>query len=128
MDKEPTNIPRKIEHFIGEDAERAYADIFRAGAPVGGFEDNGLDIPTGDSIIPFVQIKSSLKGAMAFMKESARRNHFIPVCIGEPGEKEEMLDSLKEFGAWIAKDIPDRNILLQQIKVFKDTIDRRLAA
>jgi hypothetical protein len=123
MFREGPEVPRKWSDFIGEDAEKAYAEIFKAGSPIGGHGDKGLDVPTGDQEIPLVQVKSSVKGAMDFFKESARRKNFIPICVGEPGGKEEMLATLKKFGAWIAKDIPDREKFFEQINTFKTKIE-----
>ena len=111
-----------MSQFIGEDAEEEYAKIFGVGLPVGGFGDNGLDVKTGDPEVPLVQVKSSVKGAMDFFKESVKRKRFIPICIGEPGAKEEMLSALKNFGAWVAKDIPGRTELLEQISSFRKAL------
>ncbi|OHA26885.1 MAG: hypothetical protein A3D52_01705 [Candidatus Taylorbacteria bacterium RIFCSPHIGHO2_02_FULL_44_36] len=117
-------VPRRWSDFVGEDAEQAYAEVFKAGPPRGGHGDKGLDVPTGDSEVPFVQVKSSIKGVMDFFRESTRRKEFIPICIGEPGEREEMLSTLKKFGAWIAKDIPDRENFFEQISTFKTKLER----
>lgn len=95
--------------FVGEDFESAYERAF-GGRRNGGFGDGGRDI-----LVPGfggVQVKASPKGAMSFLQESLRRGRFIPLCIGEPGAKEEMLESLKKFGAWVGKEVPGRNELL----------------
>lgn len=89
--------------FLGNDVEQAYANVFGTEV-VGGIGDGGLDVETGDKELPFIQIKSSLEGAKPFLKESLRRKKFIPIAIGEPGSKEEMIESLKKFGGWIGKD------------------------
>lgn len=96
-----------MAHMRGEDTENAYAKVFGTRV-IGGIGDGGLDVPTGDSNVPFVQIKSSVKGLQAFLAESLRRKQFIPVCVGEPGAREEMLRHLQQYGAWIGSDIQDR--------------------
>lgn len=96
-----------MARMTGDDTEGAYAKAFGTRV-IGGIGDGGLDIPTGDNDVPFVQIKSSVKGLQAFLAESLRRRQFIPVCVGEPGAKEEMLRHLKLYGAWIGSDIRDR--------------------
>ncbi len=93
--------------MIGNDTENAYAKAFGSRV-TGGIGDGGLDVPTGDSDVPFIQVKSSVKGLQTFLAESLRRKQFIPVCVGEPGAKEEMLRQLKQHGAWIGSDIRDR--------------------
>lgn len=93
--------------MTGDDTENAYAKVFGTRV-IGGIGDGGLDVSTGDSDVPFVQIKSSVKGLQAFLAESLRRKQFIPVCVGEPGAREEMLWQLKQHGAWIGSDIRDR--------------------
>jgi len=102
-----------VEHQ-GKDVEEAYAAIFNKGIN-GGFNDHGLDVPTGYEEIPFVQIKSSVDGAMAFLAKSIKLHKFIPICIGDPGAKEEMIESLKKFGGWVGQDIPNRQRLLEGI-------------
>jgi hypothetical protein len=96
-----------MSRMTGDDTENAYANVFGTKV-MGGIGDGGLDVSTGDSSVPFVQIKSSIKGLQTFLAESLRRKHFIPVCVGEPGAKEEMLRHLKVYGAWIGSDIQDR--------------------
>ncbi len=99
-----------VTQMLGDDTEHAYDALF-GGRTVGGFGDSGLDILTGDNTIPFVQIKSSAFGLKAFLAESLRRKKFIPVCVGEPGPKKEVLRHLTEYGAWIGTDIPGRDKL-----------------
>ncbi len=98
----------------GNDVEEAYASIFGRGKN-GGFDDHGLDVATGDVEIPFIQVKSSVDGAKAFLAKSIRLHKFIPIALGDPGEKEEMLESLKKFGGWVGPDIPNREKILQGI-------------
>lgn len=101
--------------FHGDDVEQAYAEIFNT-KPVGGFHDNGKDVLTGDKEVPFLQIKSSLIGARSFLKESLKRKKFIPIAIGEPGAKDEMIETIKKYGGWVAKDEPNREKILNSIK------------
>lgn len=108
--------------FLGNDVEEAYAQIFGAGKPEGGVGDAGKDVATGEREIPYVQIKSSWDRARVFLAKSLERKKFIPLCVGEPGSKEEMLASIREFGAWLAKDIPNRDALLPKIKEIRDII------
>lgn len=116
----------KFEHeaqFYGDDVEQAYAKLF--GTKItGGIGDGGLDVPTGDPEIPYVQVKSSFVGARDFFKESLRRKDFIPVVIGEPGTKEEVMQSLKEFGGWVGKDEGGREKFLKNILGVRETIDK----
>jgi hypothetical protein len=66
-----------------------------------------------------VQVKSSVTGMMSFLavaiKFREQRRKFIPLCVGEPGAKEEMVGDLKRYGAWIGKEIPGRNELLPRV-------------
>ena len=96
-----------MSRMTGDDTESAYAKAFGSRV-IGGIGDGGLDVSTGDSDVPFVQIKSSVKGLQAFLAESLRRRQFIPVCVGEPGARDEMIRHLKEYGAWIGSDIQNR--------------------
>ena len=98
--------------FIGDDFEVAYAKAF-GGTVNGGFHDHGKDV-----VIPGfggVQVKASVAGAKEFLTVSLKRKQFIPLCVGEPGAKEEMIASLKEFGAWIGSEISGRDQLLAGI-------------
>ena len=98
----------------GDDVEQAYAEIF--GTKVtGGFHDHGKDVLTGDKEIPFLQIKSSPRGAISFLAESVKRKNFIPIAIGEPGTKEEIIESVKKYGGWVGKDEPNRQKILEGI-------------
>jgi hypothetical protein len=96
----------------GDDAESAYARALR-GTVVGGVNDGGHDIKVAHPAIRSVQVKSSVAGAMSFFKESLRRRRFIPVCLGEPGSFDEMVTSIMQFGAWVGKDVPGREKILQ---------------
>ena len=115
--------PRLHSNFLGDDVEQAYAELFGA-KRVGGVEDNGKDIQTGIEDIPHVQIKSSWDYARKFLTESMRRREFIPLCVGEPGSRDEVVESIREFGAWLAKDIPNRNDLLENIRQVRTLIQR----
>ncbi len=103
MKAKKNNLPRPRLHYTAldrtprrETAENAYATAFKTRV-IGGIKDCGLDIPTGDSSVPFVQVKSSVRGLVAFLAESLRRKQFIPVCVGEPGARDEMLRHLKTY-------------------------------
>lgn len=100
--------------LVGDDTENAYAKAF-ATCVVGGIGDNGRDVETGDSTVPYVQVKSSIFGLKTFLAESLKRHEFIPVCVGEPGAKEEMLTNLKAFGAWVGQDIQDRFDVMRKV-------------
>ncbi len=91
----------------GNELEGEYAKAFH-GAVVGGVRDGGLDVLTGDNSVPYVQVKSSLTGLQAFLADSLRLKRFIPVCLGEPGKRTEMLEHLAQFGVWVGSDIPNR--------------------
>ncbi|MEK7184710.1 MAG: hypothetical protein AAB683_01060 [Patescibacteria group bacterium] len=98
----------------GDDLENAYANVFK-GVVVGGIRDGGLDVLTGDNNVPYVQIKSSLTGLQSFLADSLRLKRFIPICLGEPGKREEMLQSLLNFGVWIGSDIPNRKKITEAV-------------
>lgn len=100
------------KQFVGDDYEAAYARVLN-GRINGGFGDCGKDVVVPG--IGGVQVKASPAGAKEFLAISLRRNKFIPLCIGEPSTKEEVLSSLKRFGAWIGKEIPNRADLLAKI-------------
>ncbi|PJE73825.1 MAG: hypothetical protein COV01_03890 [Candidatus Taylorbacteria bacterium CG10_big_fil_rev_8_21_14_0_10_41_48] len=101
--------------FVGAELEHAYAEVF-GGKVNGWFNDHGHDIILEDDEIPSVQVKSSVPFAFKFLKESLRRHRFIPICVGEPGDKEEMLTSLKQFGGFVGHNIPGRQEILRGIE------------
>ncbi|MFA6295160.1 MAG: hypothetical protein WC666_01910 [Candidatus Paceibacterota bacterium] len=103
--------------FVGQEFEKAYAKVFQ-GAIVGGFNDHGHDVAIAG--FGFVQIKASVDGLRNFLTESLRQKKFIPVCVGEPGKKAEMLSSLRDFGGWVGKEIPRRLQLLAGIAQVKN--------
>lgn len=100
--------------YVGRELELAYAKVL-GGQVIGGFNDRGLDVTTGDTVVPEVQVKSSLRSACKFLAESTKRRQFIPICIGDPGTREAVLDSLRKFGAWIQNGIPGRDQALEEI-------------
>ncbi|MDP3661612.1 MAG: hypothetical protein Q8R17_02070 [bacterium] len=109
------------KEFVGAELEQAYAEVF-GGAVNGGWSDGGKDVATNDSEIPAVQVKSSVPFALAFLKESLRRRRFIPICVGDPSGKEEMLHSLKKFGGYVGNDIPRRVEILEGIARVRELI------
>lgn len=102
------------KEFVGAELEHAYAKVL-GGRVIGGFNDGGLDVTTCDNTVPSVQVKSSIPIACKFLAESTKRRQFIPICIGEPGTREAVLDSLRKFGAWIENGIPGRDRALAEI-------------
>ena len=103
-----------IAQMQGNNLEGAYAKKF-GGIVIGGVRDGGLDVLTGDCRVPYVQVKSSLAGLKAFLANSLRFKRFIPICLGEPGKKEDMLQHLLEHGIWVGSDIPDRHKILTAV-------------
>ncbi len=100
--------------FLGAELERAYAEIL-GGRMNGGFTDGGRDILLDEEGISTVQVKSSVHFALGFLKESLRRREFIPLCVGEPASRQEILTSLRAYGAWVGYDIPNRGEVLDGI-------------
>lgn len=112
-------LPRAFGARLGEVQDEAYAEAF--GAKItDGYSDHGKDLAIDDPETPAVQIRSSIEGAKFFLAESLRREEFIPICVGEPGSREEMLDSIRQFGAWIGRDIPGRNEVMKKIAIVRD--------
>ncbi len=105
--------------FVGAELECAYAKVL-GGSVIGGFNDGGLDVTTGDVSIPTVQVKSSILMACKFLAVSERRHQFIPICIGEPGQRDDVLTSLRKFGAWIENGIPGRDRALEEISRIRE--------
>lgn len=108
---EKIHIPKELGDFLGKEQDEAYASAFGARI-TDGFNDEGVDLRLEDREVAEVQVKSSPEGVKHFLAESLRREKFIPICVGEPGTKEEMIASIKEFGAWVGKDIPGREDFL----------------
>lgn len=98
--------------LLGNDAENAYALAFH-GKIVGGLHDGGRDVEIPDRRVRYVQVKSSVAGMMKAFKQALEFHRFTPVCFGEPGSLEEMIESIVKFGAWIGRDIPKRDELLR---------------
>lgn len=109
------------KEYRGAELEQAYAEVF-GGEVMGGFSDGGCDVATGDNSVPFVQVKSTVPFALAFLKVSIQRRRFIPLCVGEPSGKEEILDSLKQFGGYVGRDIPKRGEILEGIARVRELI------
>lgn len=104
--------------FLGAELERAYAEIL-GGRVNGGFSDGGKDIVFADDEIPALQVKLSVPLALRFLKESLRRHAFIPLCVGEPGSRHEILSSIRAYGGWVGYDIPNRGEVLDGISRVK---------
>lgn len=104
--------------FVGTELEQAYAKVM-GWRITGGVGDGGKDLATDTPAIPHVQAKSSVQGAMDFLKESARRRQFIPICIGDPGKPEEVVTWLKRFGTWVGYEIPGREQLSREVHQFR---------
>lgn len=119
MPKEKKDFRGESPLFAGKELKEAYASIFQ-GILNGGFDDQGRDLFTQEKEVPEIQIKSSVHEAKKFLIESLRRKEFIPICIGEPGSREEMIETIKKFGAWIGREIPNRNELLTKISQVRD--------
>ncbi len=121
--------PRRMSDVEGNDLESAYSEVFGTRS-VGGLKDGGRDVSTGLREAPFVQIKSSWAEGRKFLARSlqyaqengGRSQNFIPICIGEPGSKDEVEASIIEFGGWVAMDIPDRAKILANIKLAREMI------
>lgn len=119
----------EYKNFIGNDVEAAYAEVLHAEL-IGGISDNGKDIKTKIDGIPYIQIKSSWPGAMDFLSRGLKivssdtggRYKYIPICVGEPGTEEEIIQSIKEYGGWIGRDIPNREDNLLKLKKARDYI------
>lgn len=117
MSKE--NLPKALGDFVGEMQNKAYADAF--GVEItDNFQDGGKDLKTNIPEVPALQVKSSKEGVKRFLTKSLEKEDFIPICVGEPGAKEEMLASIKEFGAWVGRDIPGREDFLRKIAIVRD--------
>jgi hypothetical protein len=99
--------------YLGAELEKSYAKIL-GGTVSGGFNDCGKDVVVHGTIA--VQVRSSVPFALKFLQESLRRRRFIPICVGEPGKKEEMLSTLAQFGGWVGYDIPRRQEVLEGIQ------------
>ncbi len=98
--------------FTSDELEQAVAKVL-GGKVQGGFGDKGKDVLVPE--IGGVQVKSSVTGAREFLGVSLKRHQFIPLCVGEPGAKREMIASLEKYGAWFGNDIPNRVALLSQV-------------
>ena len=105
--------------FTGDELEYAVAKVL-GGTVKGGFGDGGRDVIVPE--IGGVQVKNSSVGAMAFLKTSLQKHEFIPMVVGEPGTKHEMLDSLKRFGAWAGNDVPNRVAFLSGVLQVRNMI------
>lgn len=107
------------EEFIGEDFERAYAKVFNA-AITGGLRDGGRDLR-----IPgfgYVQIKASVRGGLKSLAKALEQHNFIPLCIGDPGPKEDMLSCLRVYGAWVGLEIADRMKVMEGVLAVRNLL------
>ncbi|MEK7091523.1 MAG: hypothetical protein AAB900_00895 [Patescibacteria group bacterium] len=116
---EKIHIPRELGDFLGNEQDEAYANAF--GAEItDGFQDGGKDLRMNDPEVPEIQVKSSKEGVKHFLIKSIEKEEFIPICVGEPGTKKEMLESIQKFGAWVGRDIPGREEFLGNIAKVRD--------
>jgi hypothetical protein len=113
------SLPRALGDFVGQEQDAAYAAAFGAEV-VDGYGDEGVDLKIDDPEIRGLQIKSSVDGMKRFLAESLKRERFIPICVGEPGAKVEMLESIKQFGGWVGRDIPGRDQILAKIAIIRE--------
>jgi hypothetical protein len=101
--------------YLGAELEKSYAKIL-GGTVTGGLNDCGIDVVFYTDVKFAVQVRSSVPFALKFLQESIRRHRFIPICVGEPGGREEMLASLAQFGGWVGHEIPRRQEVLEGIR------------
>ncbi len=114
-------IMNTTREFVGRDLEEAYARII-GGVVSGGLRDGGKDIVPNDRSMPAFQVKSSWHFAKKFLATSLSFRRFIPICVGEPGSREEMVIALRESGAWVGRDIPQREEVMQKLVMAKAAI------
>jgi len=105
--------------YRGRELEESYAQIL-GGEVIGSTlrpweRDCGMDVALHEPGIPAIQVKSSLRGAIEFLVTSMKRRRFRHLVIGEPGTPTEVLESLREWGAWIQKGLPGRERALEEI-------------
>jgi hypothetical protein len=109
-----------LTDWIGLSLELIYGKIL-GGDVQGGYTDGGKDIvlPTGEVF----QVKSSMRGGREFLKKSIQFGKFIPLLIGEPGEKEEILESVEQYGCWVGKDEPGRMEFMEGVRQVRTLIE-----
>lgn len=110
----PNRAPGISTDFMGEELEDAYAKILE-GISTGGYDDAGKDVVIDEPGIPYIQVKSSIPKAIAFLAEGVRRKRFTHIVVGEPGGKDEMLDTIRKYGGWVGHNVPDRERYLESI-------------
>ncbi len=123
MRKTASAYSAESAEFRGE-LEKVYAKIL-GGRLVGGYRDGGTDVILDDNTeLPFVQVKSSWPIAEEFLGESIRRNEFIPIVIGDPGQhtKDEIIACVVENGGFAGLDVPNPKRIVAGIKIVRDGI------
>jgi len=91
----------------------AYARVFRTGTT------SKNKLMTGNLAAPLALVAESMEVAKYYLCESLKRRQFTPVCLGNPGTEEEMISWLQCFGAWIGRDIPKREKIVEQFALVK---------
>jgi len=109
------DIEHRYSDFVGEETTKAYAEILD-GRIIDRENDEGKDLEFRDgNRLVRIQIKSSYEYFKKFLAKSLHKAEFIPLCFGEPGSKEEIIKSLRRYGAWIEKDFPNRQEILEGV-------------
>ncbi len=112
------------DEIYGKDLEEAFAKAFK-GVVVGGIRDGGKDVLTGDETVPYIQVKNSEKSLREFLGYMLRNGkNFIACVLGDPGERQEMLSSLNEFGVWVGHNIPDRLRIMRAVAEVRYLVTR----
>ena len=100
--------------LAGQESNNAGLALERAYSQVLGWRMNGGTNDGGKDLIDpvtkqGVQVKSSFVCAQRFLRKITKKKNWIPICIGQPGTRAEIVDSLVKYGAWI-----DRRILAEK--------------
>ena len=108
--------------FEGKELEEVYLKKFQEVFPnariVGGIDDNGYDIKTGNNEMPEIQVKWSTAKAREFLFNSVNTfKKFIPVCVGDPQKfsGSEIVQSIRKFGGFAGPDTPKKDDFIKGV-------------
>ena len=111
----------------GKDLKEAYCKVM--GIP--NSNEPTLPIPGNPALRFHVRsshttVRKSLLKSIELAKQRANFS-FIPLVVGEPGDKEEMILALRRDGVWVGEDIPNRNKVRAEVLLVIGLLKNRIS-
>ena len=105
--------------------EAWYAEVL-GGCRTGGYNDGGKDVKYPDGVERNLQVKPNEKwGVDHYRKALGLQVHPVPLAVGHPGTRPEMLSWLRKYEVWVGYNIPKRMWWLNRFLEAKTACDKR---